>query len=360
MSKRVLLTVSGVIAADIHEQIASGLRPRADYLELARGFDADILDYAAARAAAGRLGTMLERIGGPNLVLAYACWRMRKHYRAIFTDGEQIGLPLAAFLRLTPGPRPRHLMIVHVISEPKKTFFLDWLGVQSCIDCFLTYSTWQQQFIERRWGLGGNRVLWTPFMVDQNFFAPGQVAPRRDEKPQICAVGLERRDYATLLRAVEALDVHVVIAAASPWSKRQDGMAGQSMPANVTVRKFTQYELRQLYADSRFLVMPLEDVNFQAGVTAILEAMALSKAVVCSRVSGQTDVVAEGENGRYVPAGDAPALRAEIARLLAEPEESERLGANARRLIEREMNLDRYVERLTKIVDDTIKSADPS
>jgi glycosyltransferase involved in cell wall biosynthesis len=112
----------------------------------------------------------------------------------------------------------------------------------------------------------------------------------------------------------------------------------------------------RLYADSRFLVMPLEDVNFQAGVTAILEAMAMAKAVVCSRVSGQTDVVVEGENGHYVPSGDAPALRAEIVRLLADPKEAERLGANGRRLIEREMNLDRYAERLTKIVDQTMTS----
>jgi glycosyltransferase involved in cell wall biosynthesis len=357
MSKRVLLTVSGVIAADIHEQIAEGRRPRADYLELARGFDADIVDYTAARTATGRLGAMLERVGGPNLVLAYACWKLRSRYQAIFTDGEQIGLPLAALFKLTPGPRPRHLMIVHIISEPKKTFFLDRLGVQSCIDRFLTYSTWQQTFIQQRWGLGDDRVLWTPFMVDQDFFAPDQVVPRRDVRPQICAVGLERRDYVTLLRAVEGLDVDVVIAAASPWSKREGGIAGQSIPANVTVRKFTQYDLRQLYADSRFLVMPLEDVTFQAGVTAMLEAMSMAKAVVCSRVAGQTDVVAEDENGRYVSQGDASALRVEIARLLAEPEETLRLGANGRGLIEREMNLDRYVERLAKIADDTIAAA---
>lgn len=357
MSKRVLLTVSGVVPADIHEQIARGQRPRADYLELARGFDADILDYATACAATGRLGAILGKIGGPNLVLAFACWRMRKRYQAIFTDGEQVGLPLATFLKLTPGPRPRHLMIVHVISEPKKTLFLDWLGVQSCIDRFLTYSTWQQQYIERRWGLGSDRVLWTPFMVDQDFFAPGQVALHRNEQPQICAVGLERRDYATLLLAVEGLDVHVVIAAASPWSRRQADMTGRTIPANVKVHKFTQYELRQLYADSRFLVMPLDDVNFQAGITAMLEAMAMERAVVCSRVPGQTDAVEEGENGRYVPAGDAPALRAEIVRLLAEPEEAKRLGRNGRRLIEREMSLDRYVERLTKILHDTITPA---
>src|SRR3981189_1309952 len=121
MRQRVVLTVSGVIAADIREQIASGKRPRADYLELARSFNADLLDYTAARTIAGRMGAVLEKLGGLNLVLAYACWKVRKSYQAIVTDGEQIGLPLAALLKLTPGTRPRHLMIVHVISEPQKT-----------------------------------------------------------------------------------------------------------------------------------------------------------------------------------------------------------------------------------------------
>ena len=360
MSKRVVLTVSGVIPADIHEQIAGGMRPRADYLELARSFDADILDYAKARTITGRMGTMLNRLGGPNLVLAYACWKVRNDYRAIVTDGEQIGLPLAVLLKLTPGGRPRHMMIVHVMSEPKKTFFLDWLGVQSCIDRFITYSRWQQEFIESRWKLARSLVVWTPFMVDQKFFAPEQVKPNHTVRPQICAVGLERRDYTTLLRAVEDLDVHVVIAAASPWSKRKHAMAKESIPSNVTVRKFTQYELRQLYADSRFMVMPLENVKFQAGVTAILECMAMGKAVVCSRVPGQTDVVVEDENGRYAPPRDPLALRAEIRRLLDHPEEADSLGTRGRQLIERQMNLDLYSQRLADLLHEAIEEEDIS
>jgi glycosyltransferase involved in cell wall biosynthesis len=354
MSKRMVLTVSGVIAADIREQIASGKRPKADYLELARSFDADLLDYTAARTIAGRVGTVLEKLGGPNLVLAYACWKVRKNYRAIVTDGEQIGLPLAGLLKFTPGTRPCHLMIVHVISEPKKTFFLDWLGVQSAIDRFITYSRWQQRFIEDRWKLARNRVLWTPFMVDQEFFAPERVTPSSSARPQICAVGLERRDYETLLQAVKDLDVHVVIAAASPWSKRKEGVATRTIPSNVTVRKFTQYELRQLYADSSFMVMPLENVKFQAGVTAILESLAMGKAVICSRVPGQTDVVIDGENGRYVPPGDPSGLRAEIRRLLSRPEEAIRFGANGRMLVESQMNLDLYVQRLTAVLHEAI------
>jgi glycosyltransferase involved in cell wall biosynthesis len=355
MSRRVILTVSGLVAADIREQIASGQRPRADYLELARSFDADLLDYAAARTIAGRTGRVLEKIGGPNLVLAYACWKIRKSYQAIVTDGEQIGLPLAVLLKFTPGTRPRHMMIVHVISERKKMVFLDWLGVQSAIDRFITYSRWQQRFIEERWKLSRSRVLWTPFMVDQEFFTPKRVTANSSARQQICAVGLERRDYETLLLAVEDLDVHVVIAAASPWAKRTKDVATRNIPGNVTVRKFTQYDLRQLYADSCFLIMPLKDVNFQAGVTAILEGMAMGKAVICSRVPGQTDVVVEGENGRYVPPEDSAALRTEIRRLLSNPEESTRLGTNGRRLIEREMNLDLYTQRLTSYLNDAVK-----
>ncbi|NTU78079.1 MAG: glycosyltransferase family 4 protein [Chloroflexales bacterium] len=355
MSNQVLLTVSGTIPTDLHERIASGQRPRADYQEMASGFGADLLDYAAARKASGPVGRLLERVGGPDLMLAWACYRLRGRYKAIVTDGEQVGLPLAAMLKfLGPGQRPRHLMIVHVISVAKKMLFLDRLGVQTHIDRFLTYATWQQQFIQRRWGLPAKRVLFTPFMVDSAFFAPERAQPRSLARPQICAVGLERRDYPTLLAAVEGLEADVVIAAASPWSKRSDSTQGRRIPENVSVRKFSQYDLRQLYADSSFLVMPLEDVDFQAGVTALLEAMSMGRAVICSHTLGQTDVVIEGENGHYVPIGDPAALRAAIERLLADPDEAARLGRGGRRTVEQGMSLGHYIERLSAFVHEAI------
>jgi glycosyltransferase involved in cell wall biosynthesis len=97
-------------------------------------------------------------------------------------------------------------------------------------------------------------------------------------------------------------------------------------------------------------------VNFQAGVTAILECLAMGKAVICSRVPGQTDVVVEGENGRYVPAGDQSTLATEIRRLLSRPDETVRLGANGRKLVERQMNLDIYVQKLTDFLHEAIKT----
>jgi glycosyltransferase involved in cell wall biosynthesis len=358
MSNQVLLTVSGTIPADLSAKVSEGARPQADYVAMAERFGADLLDYPSARTVAGMIGKLLEKVGGPDLVLAWACFALRQRYKAIVTDGEQIGLPLAALMKfLGLGRRPRHLMIVHIISVPKKMIFLDQLGVQSHIDRFLVYATAQKKFIERRWNIPSQRVQLTPFMVDSAFFSPDKVQAHNEE-PTICAVGLERRDYPTLLKAVEGLPAKVVIAAASPWSKRSDSTQGQAIPINVEVRKFTQFDLRQLYADSRFLVMPLEDVEFQAGITAILEAMAMERAVICSRTPGQTDAIIEGETGSYVPSGDPAALRAALEQLLNHPEVAERMGKAGRRVVQQQMNLEPYTERLSKFVHEVIEEAE--
>jgi glycosyltransferase involved in cell wall biosynthesis len=234
----------------------------------------------------------------------------------------------------------KHLMIVHVLSARKKMVLFDLFGLQHAIDRFIVYATWQKQFIERRWSVPSERVILSPFMVDTGFFHPAAVSA--NPQPMICSVGLERRDYPTLMQAVQGLPAQVVIAAASPWSKQPDQTKDRTLPENVVVQRYSQYALRQLYADCRFLVMPLQNVTFQAGVTAILEAMAMGKAVICTRTPGQTDVVIDGETGIYVPPGDPIALRAAIERLLHNPAEAERMGAAGQKRANELMNLDRY------------------
>ena len=347
----VLLTISGVVDPQLYQEISAGQLPRPDYLAMARGFDATLVDYTSARKSGGKLGRLLEKIGGPNLLLAWECFRQRMHYRVILTDGEQVGIPFAVFQKFLgwlrrpcPRPRPQHLMITHVLSTNKKKIFFNLLRIQSHIDIFFVYSHWQKRFIESSWKLPAERVVFTPFMVDAHFFDLRHVTPQRQR--MICAVGLERRDYPTLLKAVEGLDAKVVIAAASPWSKQSDTTQNAPIPPNVTVQRFSQHELRQLYADSCMLVMPLYDVEFQAGVTAILEAMSMQRAVVCSRTRGQTDVVVQGQTGLYVPPGDPQALRQAIDYLLDHPDEADQMGRAGRKLVEQKMSQDCYIARL--------------
>ena len=351
---RTLITVSTAIDPQLVTEIEQQLRPRIDYIEMARTFNADLIDYVEARRLSGWFGRLLEAIGGPNLTLAWASFQQRGNYKVIFTDGEHVGIPLAWFCKLGGSRGIRHLMITHILSVYKKMFFFDFFRLQSHIDIFLVYSTWQKRFIERRWQVQPERVAFTPFMVDTRFFSPEQVTAQA--RPMICSAGLEFRDYPTLIKVAADLAVEVVIGAGSPFSKRPNTAQQADLPANVTVSRFTQYELRQLYADSLFVVMPLYNVDFQAGVTVILEAMAMEKAIICSGTPGQTDVVIDGETGIYVPPEDPVALRDAIAYLLANPEVATRMGKAGRRRVEREMSLDCYTERLNGFVQRALAS----
>ncbi|MFN8568660.1 MAG: hypothetical protein U0Z44_14355 [Kouleothrix sp.] len=68
----------------------------------------------------------------------------------------------------------------------------------------------------------------------------------------------------TLLQAVDGLAAAITIAAAGPWSKRSDTTSGQQIPANVTVCRLGQYDLRQLYADSAFLIIAIAQCRFSS------------------------------------------------------------------------------------------------
>ncbi len=349
-ARRVLLTVSGTIPEHVVDDVASGRRPRVDYLELAAAFDADLADHASCTDS-GTIGRVLGRALGANARLAWACWRARRSYDVIVTDGEQVGLPLAAMLWWSRRrSRARHVMIVHIMSRRNKALLFRLLRLGRHIDDLLVYSSAQQRFIVEQLHVAPAKVTVTPFMVDTAFFAPDAVVPSRDERV-ICAAGLEFRDYATMLVAVDGLPAPVVLAAASPWSKRSDGLDGIDIPTNTTVVRLDLHALRQLYADAALVVMPLLESEFQAGITTILEGMSMGKPVVCTRTTGQTDTIIDGVNGRYVPVGDAASMRAAIEQLLDHPAGAEALGAAAREWVLEHADIEVYASRLAGIVD---------
>lgn len=363
--KPVLLTVSGVIPPDVGAKVKNKERPNPDYIAMADIFNADLIDYKLARKNTGWFGKILEWLFGPQFTLAWACFLLRNQYQLIFTDGEQIGIPLAFLLKfLSFKHRPRHLMIGHILSVWKKEIVFDLFKIQSSIDYIFVYSTYQKQYIQKRWNIASQKVVFTPFMVDHHFFCQENTTKEefypytKNQHPIICSVGLEFRDYATLIEAVKGLDVIVIIAAASPWSKRKSNIKKQSIPENIIIQRFSQYDLRNLYAASEFVVMPLHPVKFQAGVTAILEAMSMSKAVICSRTPGQTDVIRDGLNGIYVPPKNPLALREAIQSLLDQPEKARKLGEAGRQTILDCMNLEKYSQFLNTFVQQSIQPAE--
>lgn len=350
---RVLVTVSGTIPDDLVDQVAQGRRPRVDYLELQAFTDADLLDLRAALALTGRLGALVARLAGAGATVGLAAHRRRHDYDVVLTDGEQAGIPFALLGLLDRAPwrrrrrsdRPtpaRHAMIVHVVSTWTKSTLIRVFRLRP--DLAFVYCSAQADAAER---LGWPRacVVQTPFAVDTVFFRPRGAVPTA-ARPTICSVGLERRDHATLVRAVVDLDADVVVAAASPWSRRRDRSGSIDLPDNVSIARFELFELRELYERSACVVVPLEENDFQAGITTILEAMAMQRPVVYSRTAGQRDTVIDGVTGHSVPPGDVDALRAAIVRVLDDPVDARRIGVAARTWAVEHADVTRYARRI--------------
>jgi len=72
---------------------------------------------------------------------------------------------------------------------------------------------------------------------------------------------------------------------------------------------------------------------------SLLEAMALGRAVVASDTAPVREVITQDVNGRLVDFFDAQALASEVARLLAQPTERDRLGQSAARHVAQRYDL---------------------
>ena len=346
---RTLLLIPSVAKRGVEEQVAANTHPTMDYFALQARLDADLADYAVAEATVHPL-VRAARVLGRDVALAMYGFLHADSYDVIFSNGENVSIPLAAFLSVR-SRRPLHVLIGHRLSAAKKKLPMRML--ESQMDAIFVYAQTQKEHAEKVLGIPADKLHLIPFHADARFFCP---MPEAAVERRIMSAGLELRDYPTLIDAVRGLDVEVRLAAASPWSKRQNETENRELPANVSARGYGYRELRDLYASSRFVVVPLYENDFQAGVTTILEAMAMGKAVIASRTSGQRDVIQDGVNGIYIPPANAGALRQAIVDLLASPERAAQLGANARRMIESEMSLDLWCDRIAATIGRLVQS----
>ncbi len=326
---------------------------------------------------------LLAKWAGRGVALAMLAFVRRRQYDLIYSDSENNGLVLAFLLGLTRRPPPL-VMLGHRLTPPRKAWLLQKLSLHRRFARILVHSSAQQRAALEKLHFPPGKVQSIPYGVDtefwqtQNVSSPPPGAPAGAERPYICTAGLEFRDYPTLLEAMESLErtVDLRITTASRWSKRRGNGLDGDLPPNVNLRSYSYAELRELYAGSLFVVVPLYSVDFQAGITLILEAMAMGKAVVVSSIPGQLDTVLDpnqpgsgsfvqqfgtahparpfGPTGRYVPAGDTAALRAALRHLLDHPEEALALGREGRRTVEALFTVEGLADRIRAVVAEVL------
>ena len=83
-----------------------------------------------------------------------------------------------------------------------------------------------------------------------------------------------------------------------------------------------------------------------------LEAYALGKPVIASRIGGIEDVVLDGETGFLVPAGDAHGFARAMQTLLSDPQKGAHMGKRARQLVVDEFGPEQHFDRLIALYED--------
>jgi glycosyltransferase involved in cell wall biosynthesis len=359
---RFAVLVSSPPRVGLAEAIAAGEAPRRDYFDMRDMLGAELM---MPPERPGRVFSTLRKVGGNALAMAWTAWSQRKSYDVIVTDQEYAGLLLALLFKVT-RTRRGHVMISHYLTPAKKQVFFRLLKVQSHIDRTICYSTAQEKLARTRLGLRADQVALVLHPADSKFWRPAASddEKRADEEmlrgvgleipadaPVVCSAGLEFRDYPTLMGAASKLPegTHVMIAASSPWSKRKNTAEDAELPENVHLVSLKPLQLRALYRRAWVAAIPLYDVDFQAGSLVAYEAMGCGKPVVITRTRGQNDIVEEGKTGFYVPPHDAEAMGGALNRLLGDPALIEEMGANSREVVERGLNLYKYLDEMCAV-----------
>lgn len=290
------------------------------------------------------------------LTLAREVHRRRGEYDAVLTWGERLTFGLAALQRFS-GETPPHIAMIGQFAKPNTQVPMRLFGRD--LHAIITWTSVQHRYAVERLGFPAERLFLVRHFVDQLFYRPQAGA-----NDIICSVGAEMRDYPTLIEAMRGLDVACHVAAdhvripgrTRALRDRRIPVQQLSVPpdARVTFGRRTKPELRDLYARSRFVVVPLVPSDSDNGVTVILEAMAMGKAVICSGTRGQVDVIRHGDTGLYVPVGDPVALRAAIESLWNDPERAAAMGRRARAHVEKFHTIEQFAAGVRSAVDATL------
>lgn len=267
-------------------------------------------------------------------------------YDAVVATTNSQGLALA-FLRARGLLKTRVLFIPMGVLEPES---LPWRrGLYKRLLRHLSLAPLSRSeavFLKKCLGPGGD-VEYLPFGVDLRFWAPAN--GNEGGGDYVLSIGNDwKRDYATLAAAwrPEYPLLKVVTNLPVPLSPGNV----ESIIGDWRKRLLSDEEVRSLFQNARFVVLPVRQTIQPSAQSACLQAMACGKAVVISDIKGLWDreVLVGGKACQLAPPGSVEGLRAAIEELLESPQRVNEMGRRGRQAVENHFNLDIMVNALKK------------
>ena len=196
----------------------------------------------------------------------------------------------------------------------------------------------------RRHGIAAGRIHEIPYGANLKDFTPAPSPPDKFRVICVAQVAL-RKGHQYLLRAWKKLgfpdaELHCygMIDPAVHAKLLEIGARGVFFHGSVP-----KAELIAALRQSSVFVLPTVEEGF---AVSILEALACGLPVVTTSHSGAEGVLKDGESGFILPPRNVDELAAVLERLHQSPELRASIGANGRRLVEKNLNWEVYADRL--------------
>jgi len=287
----------------------------------------------------------IEKLLRLDFLLARRARAIADEYDVLFTYSEKVGIPLAWL-----GVSKPIVTVFHHSASPIKKHIVRLTGA---------HEKWAQvgypcnadrDYLRDFYHLPEQRLFeYIVVRIDQ--YTPGVAPP---DAP-IMSVGASKRDYPTLIAALQELPGYqTMIFASSRFGDQVKRGASPSSPEWVRfMPSMPHLKIIEYYRRASFVVLPIEKTTqFSAGVTVALEAHASGKAIIATHTKGMTEFVVDGVTGILVPPGDVMAMRAAIHKLWQDPQLAQQMGAAGRQHVERNFDPDTLNMKFKKAIDE--------
>jgi glycosyltransferase involved in cell wall biosynthesis len=254
--------------------------------------------------------------------------------------------------------RPLIVRMRHHGIYPRRGF-----GYRFIADAIVTVTHAMEDYMSRSLGVDPGRVFTVPSGVDMGRFSPREPSREETERLGVVAGGkvvvtvadfAGRKGYPTLVRAAakvlsEMPDAVFVLVGGGSERRGVEELV-REMGCERSFR-FPGYieDIPGVLSTARLFVLPSIHEGTPA---ALVEAMAMKKPVVASRVGGIPEVIVDGVTGVLVEPGDSDALARAIISLLNEPEKAKAMGERARQAVEEKYSFGRMLDRMLRLYRD--------
>lgn len=253
---------------------------------------------------------------------------------AVVISSDVEALVFAAVRLLPWAAKPRIVFVPFIFTERSQptinrlrlAYYRFVMRFVSCAICHSVLEVERYPTLFAGCGTEFVYVPWGTYVPDKaEIIALGGPLPTDAPAPVVVSVGRSGRDYPTLATAAQDLACQVVIIC-----NEAVALGGVTAGGNIEILTNClgmDYFWQMLRA--AVVVVPLRVENISAGQMVIIQAMSLARPLIVTWTPTIGDYLEDGVNALLVPRGDAPALAAAIASLLANPTKAAALGARA-------------------------------